>query len=212
MTEIDYHDVYKAVIDGKNAWLYRKINMDKLNIHTRLPNDPNNNTLLHLAIMFKNKPLINKLIDEGVDLNITNTKGWKAFDLLSISGMGEIIDKIITSYDQDLKDQIKENEACKQKLQALESEVDKLKTAIESHKEKAVQLEREKLRYKDSVMDLKREVVQLRDRKRKLDEESSELQMVKRRNITLEEKCIKLEEEKDKLKASVENLIAASRK
>lgn len=212
---ISIQDVYTAVKDGNNTWIYRQMSSNKIDVYEVLPNDPNKNTLLHLAVIFRNINLIRKLIDEDVDPKIKNAKGDTVCDLLSYSGLGSMIERIIrvneVNYDQ--LDSLREsNESKTVRIHTLETENNSLKTSKTLHLKKISDLETETQSLKDKIQELSDNIVVLSDKKRRREQDSSELQMVKRRNIELEETNCKLEEENARLKKSVSNLVMGSRK
>lgn len=212
---VTIQDIYTAVKDGNNTWLYRLMNSNRIDVHEILPNDPNKNTLLHLAVIFRNINLIRKLIDEDVDPKIKNAKGDTVCDLLSYSGLGNMIEKIVrvneANYDE--MDTLREsNENKTVRIHTLEAENNALKITKTLHMKKISDLETDKQVLKDRIQELSDNIVVLSDKKRQREQDSSELQMVKRRRLELEETNKKLEEENMRLKKSVSSLVMGSKK
>lgn len=212
---VSIQDVYTAVKDGNNTWLYRLMNSKRIDVHEVLPHDPNKNTLLHLAVIFRNINLIRKLIDEDVDPKIKNAKGDTVCDLLSYSGLGNMIEKIVrqaeANYDE--MDELREsNENKTVRIHTLEAENNALKITKTLHMKKISDLETDKQVLKDRIQELSDNIVVLSDKKRQREQDSSELQMVKRRRLELEETNKKLEEENIRLKKSVSSLVMGSKK
>lgn len=232
------HDVYNDLIDGNNTRIYRMLQCNKIKVNEPLPNDPRGNTLLHLAITFRNINLIKRLMDEGALMTIKNRKNETACDLLAYSGLGDMIQYYVSDCNpvMALKEKVRElNATVKYKdgvLNTLQQTKINLLNELEYSKTEYRQLEK-KLNtsitdngnlleekhnmicdidtLKETNTKLTQELNQIRSRKRVREEDSAEMECVKRQRRAYEEENIKLKEENNQLKRSVANLINSTR-
>lgn len=162
--------------------------IEKKNFNINQQDTRTKNTLLHIAIKEKNIKIIELLISKGADINIKNRKGETCCDLLALSGLGPIINKLIDKYKSIYSYSDKELIDSKNKIKSLEQD-------IKGYIDINTKLTKQKQDLECKYSSLELDVITLR--KRKLD---------------LENKCNVLDRELSEVKSSRDNLIKASKK
>lgn len=160
-------DLNSAIIDDDEKLVFNILESNTISINQTITRDPYRNTLLHTAIEMGNVKIIQKLIDMGADLRITNKKGESCADKLSKSHLGSIIQYIS---DRSIG-----------KVQELEQEVIQKDSRIRNLEDSVIKLENSNKKLFKEKQDVEVEVVQLRKRKLELEESNTMLRQASKK-------------------------------
>lgn len=160
-------DLNTAIIDNDEKLVFSILESNTISINQTISRDPYRNTLLHTAIEMGNVKIIQKLIDMGADLKITNKKGESCADKLSKSHLGSVIQYIS---DRSIG-----------KVQELEQEVIQKDSRIRNLEDSVVKLENSNKKLFKEKQEVEVEVVQLRKRKLELEESNTMLRQASKK-------------------------------
>ena len=160
-------DLNTAIIDNDEKLVFNILESNTISINQTITRDPYRNTLLHTAIEMGNVKIIQKLIDMGADLRITNKKGESCADKLSKSHLGSIIQYI--------------SDRSNGKVQELEQEVIQKDSRIRNLEDSVIKLENSNKKLFKEKQDVEVEVVQLRKRKLELEESNTMLRQASKK-------------------------------
>lgn len=160
-------DLNTAIIDNDEKLVFSILESNTISINQTISRDPYRNTLLHTAIEMGNVKIIQKLIDMGADLKITNKKGESCADKLSKSHLGSVIQYI--------------SDRSNGKVQELEQEVIQKDSRIRNLEDSVIKLENSNKKLFKEKQDVEVEVVQLRKRKLELEESNTMLRQASKK-------------------------------
>lgn len=160
-------DLNTAIIENDEKLVFNILETNTISINQTITRDPYRNTLLHTAIEMGNIKIIQKLIDMGADLRITNKKGESCADKLSKSHLGSVIQYIS---DRSIG-----------KVQELEKEVVQKDSRIRNLEDSVVKLENSNKKLFKEKQEVEVEVVQLRKRKLELEESNTMLRQASKK-------------------------------
>jgi len=160
-------DLNSAIIEDDEKLVLSILDSNTISINQTITRDPYRNTLLHTAIEMGNVKIIQKLIDMGADLRITNKKGESCADKLSKSHLGSIIQYI--------------SDRSNGKVQELEQEVIQKDSRIRNLEDSVIKLENSNKKLFKEKQDVEVEVVQLRKRKLELEESNTMLRQASKK-------------------------------
>ena len=161
-------DLNNAIIDGDEKLVMSILDTNTISLNQTITRDPYRNTLLHTAIEMGNVIIIQKLIDLGADLRITNKKGESCADKLSKSHLGSVIQYIS---DRSIG-----------KINELTQEVNMKNTKIKNLEETVVKLEDTNNKLYKQKQDQDVEIVQLKKRKIELEESNTMLRQASKKS------------------------------
>ena len=161
-------DLNNAIIDGDEKLVMSILDTNTISLNQTITRDPYRNTLLHTAIEMGNVIIIQKLIDLGADLRITNKKGESCADKLSKSHLGSVIQYI--------------SDRSVGKINELTQEVHMKNTKIKNLEETVVKLEDTNNKLYKQKQDQDVEIVQLKKRKIELEESNTMLRQASKKS------------------------------
>jgi len=161
-------DLNNAIIDGDEKLVMSILDTNTISLNQTITRDPYRNTLLHTAIEMGNVIIIQKLIDLGADLRITNKKGESCADKLSKSHLGSVIQYI--------------SDRSVGKINELTQEVNMKNTKIKNLEETVVKLEDTNNKLYKQKQDQDVEIVQLKKRKIELEESNTMLRQASKKS------------------------------